>query len=204
MATGEHATGEHARDQRATGEHEWLARRFQKHRAHLRAVAYRMLGSVSEAEDVVQEAWLRLSRADHGDVENLGGWLTTVVARVLLNMLCSRRTRSEQPLGPRVPDPIVDRADGTDPEHEALVGRWGTQPPGWRPGVAQPPVLCATSHVGPKLRRARIRNGQRAATALGRRPCSGSTRVRGTNDLPGFDDNAADRRISGAAPGRGG
>ncbi len=110
-----------AMDEHATDEHEWLARRFEEHRAHLRAVAYRMLGSVSEAEDAVQEAWLRLSRADRSDVENLGGWLTTVVARVSLNMLRSRRSRREQPLGPRVPDPIVESADGTDPEHEALL-----------------------------------------------------------------------------------
>src|SRR6266513_1956210 len=102
-------------------EHEWLAQRFEEHRARLRAVAYRMLGSVSEADDAVQEAWLRLSRTDEGEIENLGGWLTTVVARVSLNMLRSRRTRREEPLGVRVPDPILDRADGPDPEHEALL-----------------------------------------------------------------------------------
>jgi RNA polymerase sigma factor (sigma-70 family) len=98
-----------------------LALRFEEHRSHLRAVAYRMLGSLSEADDAVQEAWIRLSRSDSAAVENLGGWLTTVVARVSLNMLRSRRTRREVPLGVRVPDPIVDRADGTDPEHEALL-----------------------------------------------------------------------------------
>jgi RNA polymerase sigma-70 factor (ECF subfamily) len=102
-------------------EQRWLAERFEENRAHLRAVAYRMLGSLSEADDAVQEAWLRLSRAGASEVENLGGWLTTVVARVSLNMLRSRRTRSEEPLGPRVPDPIVDPAEGTDPEHEALL-----------------------------------------------------------------------------------
>jgi RNA polymerase sigma-70 factor (ECF subfamily) len=100
---------------------DWLAERFEEHRPHLRAVAYRMLGSLSEAEDAVQDAWLRLSRADTSDVENLGGWLTTVVARVALNMLRSRSTRREQPLDVRVPDPIVDPVDGTDPEHEALL-----------------------------------------------------------------------------------
>jgi RNA polymerase sigma factor (sigma-70 family) len=100
-------------------EREWLAERFEEHRAHLRAVAYRMLGSLSEADDAVQEAWLRLSRTD--EVENLGGWLTTVVARISLNMLRSRAVRREEPLGVRLPDPIVDRADGTDPEHEALL-----------------------------------------------------------------------------------
>jgi RNA polymerase sigma factor (sigma-70 family) len=100
---------------------EWLAQRFEEQRPHLRAVAYRMLGSLSEADDAVQDAWLRLSRADRSDVENLRAWLTTVVARVALNMLRSRNTRGEQPLDVRVPDPIVDPADGTDPEHEALL-----------------------------------------------------------------------------------
>jgi RNA polymerase sigma-70 factor (ECF subfamily) len=100
---------------------EWLACRFEEHRPHLRAVAYRMLGSLSEADDAVQDAWLRLSRADTSEVENLHGWLTTIVARVALNMLRSRRTRREQPLDVHVPDPIIDPADGTDPEHEALL-----------------------------------------------------------------------------------
>jgi RNA polymerase sigma factor (sigma-70 family) len=98
-----------------------LARQFEEYRPHLRAVAYRMLGSVSEAEDAVQEAWLRLSRTDASALENLGGWLTTVVARVSLNILRSRNSRREQPLDVHVPDPIVDSADGTDPEHEALL-----------------------------------------------------------------------------------
>ncbi len=89
--------------------------------AHLRAVAYRMLGSLSEADDAVQEAWLRLSGADRSDVVNLGAWLTTVVARVSLNMLRSRNTRRQVPLAPHMPDPIIDRAEGTDPEHEALL-----------------------------------------------------------------------------------
>src|ERR687898_1035615 len=102
-------------------ERDWLAERFEEHRGRLRAVAYRMLGSVSEADDAVQEAWLRLSRSDADEIENLGGWLTTVVGRVALNMLRSRDSRREQPLGVHVPEPIVDRADGTDPEHEALI-----------------------------------------------------------------------------------
>ena len=103
-------------------ERDWLAERFEEHRAHLRAVAYRMLGSLSEADDAVQEAWLRLNRTDTSEVENLGGWLTTVVGRVSLNMLRSRRSRREQPLDAvHVPEPIVDRVDGTDPEHEALL-----------------------------------------------------------------------------------
>ncbi|TMM02856.1 MAG: sigma-70 family RNA polymerase sigma factor [Actinobacteria bacterium] len=101
--------------------HELLAQQFEEHRPHLRAVAYRMLGSLSEADDAVQDAWLRLSRTDSSEVENLGGWLTTVVARVALNMLRSRKTRREQPLDVHVPDPIVDPADGSDPEHEALL-----------------------------------------------------------------------------------
>jgi RNA polymerase sigma factor (sigma-70 family) len=103
-------------------EHDWLAERFEEHRTHLRAVAYRMLGSVSEADDAVQEAWLRLSRSDTSGVENLRGWLTTVVARVCLNVLRSRATRHEQPLDEvHVPEPIISRADGVDPEHEALL-----------------------------------------------------------------------------------
>jgi RNA polymerase sigma factor (sigma-70 family) len=103
------------------GEREWLAERFEEHRTHLRAVAYRMLGSLSEADDAVQEAWLRLGRTNANAIENLGGWLTTVVARVSLNMLRSRNLRGEEPLGVRMPDPIVDSAEGTDPEHEALL-----------------------------------------------------------------------------------
>src|SRR4051795_1228896 len=102
-------------------ERDWLAERFEEHRTRLRAVAYRMLGSLSEADDAVQETWLRLSRTDSDGVENLGGWLTTVVARVSLNMLRSRRSRREESLDVRMPEPIVDRADGTDPEHEALL-----------------------------------------------------------------------------------
>src|SRR5713101_2892763 len=102
-------------------EQDWLAQRFEEHRRRLRAVAYRMLGSVSEAEDAVQEAWLRLSSSEPGEIENLSGWLTTVIARVSLNMLRSRAVRREEPLSPHLPDPIVDRADGIDPEHEALL-----------------------------------------------------------------------------------
>ena len=102
-------------------EREFLAQHFEEQRTRLRAVAYRMLGSLSEADDAVQETWLRLNRTDADEVENLGGWLTTVVARVSLNMLRSRRSRREEPLDVRMPEPIVDRADGTDPEHEALL-----------------------------------------------------------------------------------
>jgi len=103
-------------------ESEFLAERFEAHRTHLRAVAYRMLGSLSEADDAVQEAWLRIHRSDTDKVENLGGWLTTVVARVALNMLRSRMTRREESLDDvYVPDPIVGSADGADPEHQALL-----------------------------------------------------------------------------------
>jgi RNA polymerase sigma factor (sigma-70 family) len=98
---------------------EWLAQRFEDHRAHLRAVAYRMLGSLSEADDAVQEGWLRLSRSDVSGVDNLGGWLTTVVARVCLDMLRSRKSRREEPLNPQLSEPSVSRADGTNPEQEA-------------------------------------------------------------------------------------
>ncbi|WP_434044236.1 MULTISPECIES: sigma-70 family RNA polymerase sigma factor [Sorangium] len=100
-------------------ENRWLAERFEAHRAHLRAVAYRMLGSVGEAEDAVQESWLHLSRADTSGVENLGGWLTTVVARVCLDMLRSRKARREEPMA--APDPALDREVGTDPEREAVL-----------------------------------------------------------------------------------
>jgi len=100
---------------------EWLAGRFEEHRSRLRAVAYRMLGSLSEADDAVQDTWIRLSRSNADEVENLGGWLTTVVARVCLNMLRSRQTRREEPFGPHVPEPIIDPVAGVDPEHEALL-----------------------------------------------------------------------------------
>src|SRR5215212_1861373 len=101
-------------------EREWLAERFEERRTRLKAVAYRMLGSLSEADDAVQEAWIRLSRTDE-EIENLDAWLTTVVSRVCLNTLRSRKSRPEVELGPRVPEPIVDSEDGTAPEHEALL-----------------------------------------------------------------------------------
>jgi RNA polymerase sigma factor (sigma-70 family) len=102
-------------------ERAWLTERFEEHRTRLRAVAYRMLGSLSEADDAVQDAWLRLSRADTGSVENVAGWLTTVVARVCLNMLRTRESRREQPLDVHMPDPIISHEDGGDPEQEALL-----------------------------------------------------------------------------------
>lgn len=100
-------------------EHEWLARRFEENRSHLRAVAYRMLGSLSEVDDAVQEAWLRLSRADADGIENLTGWLTTVVGRVCLDMLRSRQSRPEESFDRHLPDPVLSRDDTTDPEREA-------------------------------------------------------------------------------------
>jgi RNA polymerase sigma factor (sigma-70 family) len=102
-------------------EHDWLAEQFEANRTRLRAVAYRMLGSLNEADDAVQESWLRLSRSETGGIENLSGWLTTVVARVCLNMLRSRKSRREEPLDVYVPDPIVSRAEGSNPEQAALL-----------------------------------------------------------------------------------
>ena len=100
---------------------DWLTESFEQNRTRLRAVAYRMLGSFAEADDAVQEAWLRVSRADASDVDNLGAWLTTIVARVCLNMLRSRKARREEPLDVHVPDPVISRADGTNPEDQALL-----------------------------------------------------------------------------------
>lgn len=100
---------------------EWVTGQFEEHRPRLRSVAYRMLGSVSEADDALQDAWLQVSRADATQVENPAGWLTTVVARVCLNMLRSRERRGEEPLEVRVPDPIIDPEDGSDPEREAVL-----------------------------------------------------------------------------------
>jgi RNA polymerase sigma factor (sigma-70 family) len=102
-------------------EHDYLAERFEEHRTHLRAVAYRMLGSVSEVDDAVQEAWLRLSRAEATGIDNLGGWLTTVVARVCLDMLRSRQSRREDPFTPHAPEPVATGTSGSSPEQEALL-----------------------------------------------------------------------------------
>src|ERR687896_2524117 len=102
-------------------ERDWLAERFESHRGHLRGVAYRMLGSISEADDAIQEAWIRLSRTDANEIENLRAWLTTVVARVSLNMLRSRKSRREAPMDERLPDPVISPETGADPEHEALI-----------------------------------------------------------------------------------
>src|SRR4051812_10669582 len=99
----------------------WLAERFEENRTHLRAVAYRMLGSLSEADDAVQESWLRLNRSDTSSVENLSGWLTTVTSRVCLDMLRTRKSRREETLDAPAIGPIVSRDAGTNPEHEALM-----------------------------------------------------------------------------------
>jgi RNA polymerase sigma factor (sigma-70 family) len=104
-----------------TQDDRWLAEQFQANRGHLRAVAYRMLGSLDEADDAVQEAWLRLSRSDSSGISNPAGWLTTVVGRICLDMLRTRRSRREEPYGPHLPEPILSRADGVDPEYEALL-----------------------------------------------------------------------------------
>src|SRR6188508_3331100 len=101
---------------------DWLAERFETNRAHLRGVAYRMLGSLIEADDAVQEAWIRLSRSDTSEVDDLRAWLTTVVGRICLNMLRSRQTRREGSLETHLPDPVVSPEDGVDPEQEALLG----------------------------------------------------------------------------------
>ena len=102
-------------------DHDWLAQRFEENRTHLRAVAFRILGSLTDAEDAVQEAWLRLSRSDTSDVENLAGWPTTVVARVSLNILQTRKSGREEPQGTHVPDEIAGSADTADPDDEALL-----------------------------------------------------------------------------------
>ncbi len=102
-------------------EHDWLAERFEAERSHLRAVAYRMLGSLPEAEDAVQESWLHLSRSDTSGIENLGGWLTTVLARICIDMLRARKSRREDPLDASVPEPGTPYESEIDPEQEALL-----------------------------------------------------------------------------------
>ena len=170
-------------------ERDWLAERFEEHRAHLRAVAYRMLGSLSEADDAVQEAWLRLSRTDTNEVENLGGWLTTVVARVSLNMLRSRKVRREEPIGVRMPDPIVDRADGTRPGARGAAGGLG------RPGAARR-ARDAVSARAARVRAARhVRRAVRRDRA-DRRPLAGggtSARQPRAPPRPGREDGSRRR-----------
>ncbi|WP_329376195.1 sigma-70 family RNA polymerase sigma factor [Streptomyces sp. NBC_01351] len=182
-------------------ETERLARRFEEHRSHLRAVAYRMLGSLSEAEDAVQEAWLKLSRSDAAAVENLGGWLTTVVGRVCLDMLRSRATRREDPLHDqhgrlRLPDPIVSNADGLDPEQEVLLAD--------SVGIA---LLVVLDTLGPAERLAFVLHDMFAvpfeeiAPVLGRTPATtrqlasrARRRVQGSAPAPDTDPNPDQRR----------
>src|SRR5512146_1442100 len=102
-------------------QNEWLASKFEENRGHLRAVAYRILGSATDAEDAVQETWLRLNRSDASEVENLGGWLTTVVARICLDMLRSRNSRREDSIEEQVVEPAAQRESAADPEQEAVM-----------------------------------------------------------------------------------
>jgi RNA polymerase sigma factor (sigma-70 family) len=170
-------------------EHDWLAERFEAHRPHLRAVAYRMLGSPSEADDAVQEAWLRLDRADTSGVDNLGGWLTTVVARVCLDLLRTRTSRREEPLDAHVPDPVGNPRSGVDPEEEALLAE----------GVGQA-LLVVLDTLTPAERLAFVLHDTFAvpfdqiAAILGRSPAAAKMlasrarrRVQGTAAVPDTD-----------------
>ncbi|MFD7256422.1 sigma-70 family RNA polymerase sigma factor [Streptomyces sp. NPDC059874] len=170
-------------------ETELLARRFEEQRSHLRAVAYRMLGSLSEADDAVQEAWLKLSRSDVAAVENLGGWLTTVVGRVCLDMLRTRSTRREDPLHDqdgqiRLPDPIVANADGLDPEQEILLAD--------SVGIA---LLVVLDTLGPAERLAFVLHDMFAVPFDEIAPVLGRTAAT-TRQLA----SRARRRVQGAAP----
>jgi RNA polymerase sigma-70 factor (ECF subfamily) len=140
-------------------EQDGLAERFEENRTHLRAVAYRMLGSLSEADDAVQESWLRLSRSGTSGVENLGGWLTTVTARVCLDILRSRKSRREEPLGAHVPEPVVTREDGVDPEYEVLLAE--------SVGLA---LLVVLETLAPAGRVAFVLHGRGARLGPGRTP----------------------------------
>jgi len=165
-------------------EHERLARRFEEHRAHLRSVAFRMLGSLTEADDAVQESWLRLSRSDTSGIENLGGWLTTVVGRVSLDMLHSRASRREEPTLVQSPGPIVSPADGSDPEYEALLA-----------DSLGPALLVVLGTLAPSERLAFVLHDMFAvpfdeiATVLGRSPNAAKQLA-----------SRARRRARGAAP----
>ncbi|MEV0264104.1 sigma-70 family RNA polymerase sigma factor [Streptomyces sp. NPDC050617] len=167
----------------------FLADLFETHRGRLRAVAYRMLGSLAEADDAVQETWLRLHRSDTGDVANLGGWLTTVVGRVCLDMLRTRASRGERPLDVRVPDPVVSGPDGPDPEHQALLAD--------SVGLA---LLVVLETLGPAERLAFVLHDMFAvpfdeiAPMVGRTPAAARQlasrarrRVRGTETAPDAD-----------------
>jgi RNA polymerase sigma factor (sigma-70 family) len=168
---------------------DWLAERFQTHRGHLQAVAYRILGSLSEADDAVQEAWLRLSRSDRSEVENLRGWLTTVIARVCLDMLRSRKSRREEPLDAQVSEAIVNTKDAIDPEHEAIMAE--------SVGLA---LLVVLNTLAPAERLAFVLHDMFAmpfdeiAPIVGRSPTAAKKlasrarhRIRGTTRIPSAD-----------------
>lgn len=169
-------------------EHDFLAERFEAHRGHLRAVAYRMLGSLGDVDDAVQEAWLRLNRSDTRGVENLAGWLTTVVARVCLDMLRSRKARHDEPVGPNVPEPIMNGRE-TDPEHEALLA-----------DSVSRALLVVLERLAPAERIAFVLHDMfgvpfdEIASIVGRSPVSAKKlasrarqRVRGTSTVPSAD-----------------
>jgi RNA polymerase sigma factor (sigma-70 family) len=168
---------------------DWLAERFQTHRGHLQAVACRILGSLSEADDAVQEAWLRLSRSDTREVENLRGWLTTVIARVCLDMLRSRKSRREQPLDRQVSEAIVNTKDGIDPEQEAIMAE--------SVGLA---LLVVLNKLAPAERLAFVLHDMfampfdeiapivgRSATAAKKLASRARHRIQGTTRIPGAD-----------------
>ncbi|HEU5271427.1 MAG TPA: sigma-70 family RNA polymerase sigma factor [Jatrophihabitans sp.] len=170
---------------------EWLADRFEENRTHLQAVAYRLLGSLTEADDAVQEAWLRLSRSDTSEVENLGGWLTTVVARVSLDMLRSRKSRREEPLDDQLPDkvPTAGTVEGSDPEYEALLA-----------DSVGPALLVILERLAPSERLAFVLHDMFAVPfeeigpIVGRSPGAARQlasrarrRVQGTSELPDAD-----------------
>ena len=147
------------------GDHDRLAERFEAHRSHLRAVAYRMLGSVSDADDAMQEFWLRLSRSDASGVENLQAWFTTGVAWVCLDMLRARRSRREEPLDPQQPGPIVNGQSERDPEQEALLAD--------SVGLAMLVVLEKLEPAGPAPPAGRGRPPRPAALPARDRACPG-------------------------------
>ncbi|RBQ17866.1 RNA polymerase subunit sigma-70 [Spongiactinospora rosea] len=186
---------------------EFVAERFEEHRARLKAVAYRMLGSPAEAEDAVQEAWLRLARSDAGEIDNLGGWLTTVVGRVCLDMLRSRRQRREEPLGEGLPDPVVSGVEGADPEARALIA-----------DAVGPALLVVLESLTPAERLAFVLHDMfgmtfdEVAPVIDRTPVAARQlasrarrRVRGTTGVPD-PDPVAQRRVVDAflAASRGG
>jgi RNA polymerase sigma factor (sigma-70 family) len=167
-------------------ERDWLAQQFEEHRARLRAVAYRMLGSLSEADDAVQEAWLRLSRSDISGIDNLGGWLTTVVSRVCLNLLRSRETRREEPMSVHLPDPVVTKEGELDPEQQTIMAD--------SVGLA---LLVVLETLSPAERLAFVLHDlfdlpfEEIAPIVGRSPTAARQLA-----------SRARRRVRGAAPGR--